>query len=561
VIETERAGTTSASRSIAPCVGLHPDCEVMRWFASGDARGVVHRSDLVAGFLVFLIALPLSLGIAMASGFPPIAGVMTAIVGGLVVSFVGGARLTIKGPAAGLIVIVLGAVQELGQGDGVLGYRRALAVGAAAGVLQVVLALVGAASFGAAISPSVIHGMLAAIGVIIVAKQLHTVFGVAPDADEPLGLLAELPHSVVHENPEIAVIGLVSLFALAGWPWIRARWAKMVPAPVVVVLVAIPLGYLFDLDHRHTYSVAGHAYEVGPEYLVHLPGAFLKAVALPDFSALVSWTSLKYVVMFTLVGSIESTLSVLAVDALDPARRASNLNRDLLSVGLGNVVVASIGGLPMISEIVRSKANVDAGAASRGSNFFHGLFLLSFAVLAPAVLHRIPLAALAAMLVYTGLRLASPREILHVRALGIDQLALFLTTLVVTLFTDLLVGVVFGLALEVVLHVARGMPLTSFFGKHVEIETSGDELRVHVTSSATFLSLPSLRRSITAVPHGIRRVIVDLSDVSLVDHTFLHRLYAMSEEWPSAILELRGLEALVPVADHPLATRRRMKSR
>jgi MFS superfamily sulfate permease-like transporter len=533
----------------------------MRWFARSDAKGVVHRNDLVSGFLVFLIALPLSLGIAMASGFPPIAGVMTAIVGGVVVSFLGSARLTIKGPAAGLIVIVLGAVQELGQGDGILGYRRALAVSLVAGALQIVLALVGAASFGAAISPSVIHGMLAAIGVIIVAKQIHTVFGVAPDADEPLGLLAELPHSLVHENPEIAVIGLVSLGALAAWPWVRARWARTIPAPVVVVLLAIPLGYLFDLDHRHTYSVAGHDYEVGPEYLVHLPGAFLKAVALPDFSALVSWASLKYVVMFALVGSIESTLSVLAVDSLDPAKRASDLNRDLLSVGVGNVLVSAIGGLPMISEIVRSKANMDAGAETRGSSFFHGAFLLVFCLLAPAVLHRIPLAALAAMLVYTGLRLASPKEILHVRALGLDQLVLFLTTLVVTLVTDLLVGVACGLAFEVILHVARGMPLASFFGKKVAIEAKGDELRVHMTSSATFMCLPSLRRSIAALPHGIRRVIVDFSDVSLVDHTFLHRLNAMSEEWPCANLELRGLEALVPVSDHPLATRRRLKSR
>src|SRR5690606_33513365 len=201
--------------------------------ANGGAAGVVRRNDLVSGFLVFLIALPLSLGIAMASGFPPIAGVMTAIVGGVVVSFLGSARLTIKGPAAGLIVIVLGAVRELGQGDAIAGYRRALAVGVVAGVAQIVMALLGAASIGAAISPSVIHGMLAAIGVIIVAKQAHTLFGVAPDAGDPLGLLAELPRSILRENPEIAVIGLVSLVALVVWPLLSARWTKKVPAALV----------------------------------------------------------------------------------------------------------------------------------------------------------------------------------------------------------------------------------------------------------------------------------------------------------------------------------------
>src|SRR5690606_23461885 len=234
--------------------------------------------------------------------------------------------------------------------------------------------------------------------------------------------------------------------------------------------------YLFDLDHRHTYSFAGHAYEVGPEYLVHLPGAFVSAVALPDFSAIASLASLKYVVMFALVGSIESTLSVLAVDSLDPEKRPSNLNRDLLAVGLGNTLAAAIGGLPMISEIVRSKANMDAGAESAGSNFFHGLFLLGFCALAPALVHRIPLAALAAMLVYTGIRLASPRELVHVKRLGLDQLALFLTTLFVTLLTDLLIGVICGLALEVFLHLVRGMPLASLFKNELSVETKDDEL-------------------------------------------------------------------------------------
>jgi MFS superfamily sulfate permease-like transporter len=532
----------------------------MRIFARGDAEGVVHRNDLVSGFLVFLIALPLSLGIAMASGFPPIAGVITAIVGGTVATFLGSARLTIKGPAAGLIVISLGAVHELGQGDALLGYRRALAVGIIAGGVQILLAVLGAASIGAAISPSVIHGMLAAIGVVIVANQAHTLFGVAPNAHDPLGLLAELPHTLINENPEIATIGIVSLVVLFGWPLLRARWARAVPAPVVVVVTAIPLGFVFDLDHRHTYSFVGHAYEVGPEYLVHLPGAFLKAIAFPEFSSVASWTSLKYVVMFSLVGSIESTLSVLAVDALDPAKRASDPNRDLFAVGVGNVIVSAIGGLPMISEIVRSKANIDAGARSRGANFFHGAFLLSFVALVPAVLHRIPLAALAAMLVYTGTRLASPREAIRVHRIGVDQLLLFSTTLIVTLLTDLLIGVIAGLALEVALHVASGMAPLSFFRADIAIERSGNELHLHVKPNATFVSLPSIRRAMAVLPDEVRRVIVDFSEVRLVDHTFLQRLHAMSEEWPSAELELRGLDALEAVSDHPLATRRRARS-
>lgn len=524
----------------------------------GDASRVVRRRDVIAGFLVFLIALPLCLGIAMASGFPPVAGIITAVVGGMVVSFLGSARLTIKGPAAGLIVIVLGAVNELGEGDPVLGYRRALAVGVVSGAVQIALALVGAASIGAAISPSVVHGMLAAIGVIILGRQMHSLFGVSPEAKDPIGLFVELPRTILEENPEIAVIGLLSLAALALWPRLRLRWAKGIPAPLVVVLLAIPLGLIFDLDHEHSYRFFGHVYEVGPKYLVEIPeGGLLSALAFPDFSRIGTWTSISYVITFSLVGSIESTLSVLAVDSLDPAKRPSNLDRDLLAVGVGNVIASSIGGLPMISEIVRSKANIDSGAESAGANFFHGLFLLSCCAFVPFLIHKIPLAALAAMLVYTGFRLASPREFVHVGKLGKDQFALFATTLVVTLLTDLLVGVVAGLALEVVLHLVRGVPPMSLVRGDVAVEKRGEVLRVEVRRSAIFSALPALRRAMTSLPREIRRVVVDLSDAILVDHTFLHRVHAMSEEWPHAELELRGLEALEPVSDHPLATRRR----
>lgn len=514
-------------------------------------------ADLKSGFLVFLIALPLCLGIAMASGFPPIAGVMTAIIGGVFVTFLGSAALTIKGPAAGLIVIALGAVQELGQGDPITGYRRALAVGAVAAVVQIVLALLSAATFGVAMSPSVVHGMLAAIGVIIISKQAHTLVGVAPASKEPLQLLMEIPHSIAHANPEILFLGGVSLLILFGLPLIRSRWAKVLPAPIIVLLFAVPVSLWLDLDHSHSYAFLSHQFDIGPKFLVHLPGSLLQAVTFPDFSMVFTAASLKYVVMFAMVGTIESTLSVLAVDQLDPQKRTSNLNRDLLALSVGNLCSALLGGLPMISEIVRSKANIDAGAQSRWSNFFHGAFLLIFVALAPGLLQEIPLAALAAMLVYTGARLASPRELWHVKAIGLDQLALFMTTLVVTLASDLLIGVASGLVLKIILHRARGATFRQIFRSRVEKTQEGSQLRLTLHGAAAFTSLISVRKALLDLDPSCRKVLIDVGDAVIVDHTFLSRLVSIGNEWPNVELEVVGIEELTPHSPHPHSTRRR----
>ncbi len=513
--------------------------------------------DFVAGFLVFLIALPLCLGIAMASGFPPVAGVLTAIVGGVVVNFLGSAQLTIKGPAAGLIVIALGAVTELGQGDMAAGYRYALAIGVVAAVIQIIMALVRSATVGAAMPTSVVHGMLAAIGVIIIAKQAHTSVGVAPTGEGPLALLVEVPSSVVHANPEIAIIGVVSLVILFAWPLLKNKLTKLnkIPPQIIVLLVAVALGYGFDLENEHYYSMFGGEYEIGPQYLVHLPGSLLDAIAFPDFSKITDPVSIKYIAMFALVGSIESVLSAIAVDTLDPAKRASDLNRDLLVVGIGNVISASIGGLPMISEIVRSKANIDAGATSRFANFFHGLLLLGFVALLPMVLEHVPLAALAAMLVYTGVMLASPKEFKHMGELGKDQLALFLVTLITTLATDLLIGVGTGLVLKIVLHLVRGVPLVTLVTGEFRNESNANEIRLVFPRAATFASLLGVRRVLAKVPDSVKRVVVDVREARLVDHTFLERLEQMSEEWPHAELEFLGLDALEAASDHKTAAR------
>ncbi|WPB75841.1 SulP family inorganic anion transporter [Archangium violaceum] len=519
------------------------------------------KSDLVSGFLVFLIALPLCLGIAMASGFPPVSGILTAVVGGILSSWLGSARLTIKGPAAGLIVIAIGAVQELGQGDMALGYRRALATIAVAAAVQIAFALLRAGTLGDFFPSSVVHGMLAAIGVIICSKQIHTLLGVAPKAKEPLALLGEIPQSMGRLNPEIALIGVISLVLLFGHMALSKKVAflKRVPAPLLVLLVAVPLGLYFDLDHEHTFTFSDHMYSVGPNFLVNLPGNLLSAITFPDFSVVASSTSIKYIVMFSLVGSIESLLSAKAVDMLDPQKRRSDLDKDLLATGVGNLIAGLLGGLPMISEIVRSSANIGYGAKSRLSNFFHGLFLLLFVTFAPMLIHRIPLAALAAMLIFTGVRLASPSEFVKTFRIGAEQLTIFSFTLVVTLATDLLVGVAAGIVLKLVVHVLNGAPIGGLFRPAIEEQQHGDKVVLRVRHAAVFSNYLKLKKQISKHAQA-KHVELDLEDARLVDHTVMERLHELEDEFARSgrHLHIRGLDQHRGLSTHPLAARKKL---
>ncbi|MDF1665060.1 MAG: SulP family inorganic anion transporter [Planctomycetota bacterium] len=512
--------------------------------------------DALSGFLVFLIALPLCLGISVASGFPPIAGVFTAIVGGILITHWGSAALTIKGPAAGLIVITLGAVTELGMGDPIAGYHRALAVGVVAAVLQIIFAVVRAGGLAAIMPPTIVHGMLAAIGVIIIAKQVPVTVGFQGAGGEPFEMIMEIPHYITHSNPEIFLIGGLSLLLLVLFPLIPIKLFKKIPPPLVVVLTAIAFTLYFDLTHEHDYTFSHESFHVGPNLLVRLPGHIWEAIALPDFSMILTPVSLKYIVMFALVGTIESLLSVLAVDSMDPEKRVSNLNRDLLVTGIGNLVCACLGGLPMISEIVRSKANIDAGAKSRWSNFFHGLSLLLFVALLPNVLQLIPLAALAAMLVVTGSRLASPKEFKHAYDLGKDQFALFLTTFIVTLATDLLIGVGAGIALKIAIHLARGASLKDLFSTPLKATRDGNTLNIDLEGPVVFTNLLYLRQSFERnLNPDIEVVKLNFEKATLIDHTALSKIKSSAEEWPNAKLELIGLEGFQASSDHPEAAR------
>jgi len=538
------------------------------------------KYDIVSGFLVFLIALPLCLGIALACGYPAIAGIFTAIVGAILTTFISDSELTIKGPAAGLIVIAIGAIEAFG-GDGAIGgfsevdiaaYRMALAVGVVAAILQILFGWLRAGVLSEFFPLSAVHGMLAAIGVIIMIKQLPVALGVEGKG-EPLEMVAEIPTYFREMNPEIALIGGVGIAIMFLWPLVQNlhRLLKVVPSAMVVLLVTVPIGMAFDLLHPHVYSFHGHTYKLGESFLVNMPDrpfGMFDYITTPDFSVFTGeylLEAIKWVFMFFIIGNLESLLSAKAIDIIDPWKRKTDMNKDIIAVGAGNLCAAFIGGLPMISEIVRSKANIDNGARTRFADFWHGIFLLLCVALIPMVLHRIPLAALAAMLIYTGFRLTHPKEFMHVYEIGREQLVIFVATLVGVLATDLLIGILIGIATKLVIHVINGVPVRSLFKPFLDVEISGENtVTVRARYSAIFSNWIQLRRQLVQL--GIldrRNVVLDLSQTNLVDHSVLEKLHDLERDFQDAgvRLEVQGLEGHQQLSEHVLAARKRALSR
>jgi MFS superfamily sulfate permease-like transporter len=527
------------------------------------------RADVVAGFLVFLIALPLCLGIAMASGFPPMSGIISAVIGGVVVSRLSGSFVTINGPAAGLIVVILSAVQSLGQGDAMAGYRYTLAAIVVASALQIIMGLVKAGRLNAYFPASVVHGMLAAIGIIIMAKQVHVLLGVKPEAKEILETIAEIPHSIANLNPEITLIGLSGLLIMILWGLVKSPRLKRIPAPLIVVAVGMALERYFDLDHEHVYMfmpdqtfMPHHEFTVGPKFLVNIPSNVLGSFYFPDFGKLASADFWGAVLSICLVGSLETLLSATAVDKLDPCKRYSDLNRDLTAVGIGNLLAGALGGLPMIAEIVRSSANVSNGAKTGWANFFHGLFLAFFVLVFPWLMHEIPLASLAALLVYTGSRLASPREFAKTMDIGNEQLILFVITIAGVLATDLLVGVLIGILAKLLIHLAWGVKFANLvkISYSIDRSTPGTYL-IKVDGSAIFSNFIGLKSEVADFPDG-QTVIFDVSDAFMIDHTVMEFIDYYRKDYieRGGQCWLQGLDNLAPFSDHPLAARRQKRA-
>ena len=409
------------------------------------------KYDLPAGLVVFLVALPLCLGIALASGAPLFAGLIAGLIGGIVVGLLSGSEISVSGPAAGLAVIVATAIQNLGS------FRVFLLAVAISGLIQIIIGFLRAGVFGNYVPNSVIKGMLAAIGVVIILKQIPHALGRDADYEGDFDFfttmagtsntLLDIVKALYSASPTAVLITGVSLFILLAWerPFLQKfRFFKLAPAPLFVVIVGVVINELCRI------LWAGSDLTAADGHLVTMPVAaslteFFSQFTLPDWTA---WNNRQvYITAGTLavVGSIESLLSIEASDKLDPLRRISDTNRELKAQGVGNLISGLIGGLPITSVIVRSSANAYAGARTRMSAIVHGVLLLVCVMLIPALLNKIPLACLAAILLVIGYKLTTIGLYQKMYQAGLDQFLPFIITVIAIVFTDLLTGITIGL--------------------------------------------------------------------------------------------------------------------
>ncbi len=504
------------------------------------------RADLAAGLVVFLVALPLCLGIALASNAPLASGLITGIIGGLVASLLSGSQLMVSGPAAGLTAIVVSAIATLGS------WEAFLVSVVIAGVLQLAMASARAGIIGYFFPSSVIKGMLAAIGLILIMKQLPYALGqtAAPagfSEGEDGVLFGGLRAAFSALTPTVLVISLVSIGLLVLWDKTRLKKVKPLPGPLAVVLFATILNEVL--------RASGSTLALHPDQLVSLPftsggvADLWDALRFPDWSVITNRQVWIVGVTIALVASLETLLSLDATDKLDPYKRESSGNRELFAQGTGNVLAGLIGGLPMTGVIVRSSANIDAGAHTRASSFFHGVFLLLAVATIPALLNRIPLAALAAILIYTGFKLAHPRGFKAAWSQGLDRFIPFAVTVVAILVTDLLIGIMIGLGAGI-FFVLRNNFQTAYH-LHEEEVHEGKVVRLVLSEETSFLNKASISSTLAELPGGIA-VEIDGSRAKNIDYDVLEIIhkFVTTAKLRNIQLTLTDIPAVASAAAH-----------
>lgn len=469
-------------------------------------------SDLMAGLVVFLVALPLCLGIALASGAPLFSGLLSGIIGGLVVGTLSGSHTSVSGPAAGLAAVVSAQIA-------VLGFDAFLAAVVIAGAIQIGLGLLKAGFIADFFPTAVIKGLLAAIGLILILKQIPHVLGHDPDPEGEMAFFqpdarntfSELLAVVDDFHVGAAVVGLASLALLIVWQKVRFLKNSSIPGAVVVVALGVALAEVF--------RTLGDEWRIAGIHLVQVPVTesledFVGLMQYPNPAAWLEPATWRAGFTLAIVASLETLLNLEAVDKLDPQARSSPPNRELLAQGIGNVLAGALGAIPITSVIVRSSVNITAGGRTRASAIFHGVLLLGCVVVLPELLNRIPIASLAAILLVTGFKLADPKLFRQMWRKGRDQFLPFVITVLAIVFTDLLVGVVIGLAIAIgfILMSNVRRPIRRIVEKHA----GGEVTHLHLSNQVSFLNRAAILHVLDNVPRG-GHILIDASETDYID--------------------------------------------
>ena len=474
-----------------------------------------NRADLLPGMVVFLVALPLCLGIAVASGAPPFAGIISGIIGGVIVGALSNSNVSVSGPAAGLIAIILAAVTQLG-------YETFLVAVVIAGLIQLTLGFAKAGGISSYFPTSVIEGMLVAIGIIIIKKELPHAIGYDLEHEGDFfsyqllkvdeGFFGEIIHSLNFAHTGAMIVAVVSLVILIAFNKLPAlKKIKALPGALVAVVAGIVLNKIFEITQPSLI--------IANEHLVTLPkassvGDFINQFTTPNFAGFANPQVWITGLTIAIVASIETLLCLEAGDKMDPYKRYSNANTELKAQGVGNILSGLIGGLPMTSVIVRTTANINAGAKTKFSAIVHGLMLLLTVILIPGILNMIPMASLAAILLMIGWKLASPKVFKHMWQSGLQQFIPFIITVLAVVFTDLLKGVGVGLIVSIFYILKGNMKLAYRFSKEKYHE--GETIHIDLAQEVSFLNKAALKQTLSDLPSN-SNVIIDAGNTVYID--------------------------------------------
>jgi len=539
-------------------------------------KGLKHwRYDLLAGLQVALVSLPLSIGIAIASGAPAVTGLISAIIAGLVFPFLGGAFVTISGPAAGLAPALLSGMLLLGGGDLAAGYPLLLVAICLTGLLQILLAFFKTGRYAIFLPVTVVEAMLAAIGLIIIIKQIPPMMGAfLPASSNMLASVAKLPEVFFLIEWDVFFIGAVSLFLIFYLNKSPHRWMRKVPPPLFVTILGIGLGYAFGLD---------------PKYLITMPESILdEGLTMPAFGEVFSrpdlwWGVFIVVITLTLIDGVESLATIKAVDKIDPFQRKSDPNVTLRAMGVSNSLSSIFGGLTIIPGGIKSTTNIEAGGRTLWANFYNAVFLLIFLFLMTDILALVPLASIAAILIYVGWKLCQYKVFTKTYSIGRDQLIVFLVTMFSILASDLLIGILIGIAAEIILLLYLLTPsfrfiltgrmtfkrsicflwqnLASLFKSPVitfkTVERDGNPHYEMTLSSLVCFNLLSLDKTLAHLPDNVGVTLRISESGRIIDHTAMEYLHQFQEECArdERVFELQGLDNFIKFTNHSLAAR------